>query len=274
VLQNFCNKLPLLVFLAMACPVHASTYKDIIYGTVNGKPLHLDLYTPATTTATTPIIVWIHGGGWYSGSKSDCPILPEVTHGYAVASVEYRLSTTAPFPAQIEDCRAALTWLRANGQTYGFNPARMAVAGFSAGGHLAALLGVTDPELLAVIDGFGPTQLIDMAASVSANAPQNPQRAITQLLGGSPFQVEELAKQASPLCYVNSLAKRSPKPVFLILHAVHDSVVPIEQSASFNAALKQAGVTTVYFTAPTGGHGPNPLYPAQIQSFLLQYLHS
>ena len=103
----------------------------------------LDLYLPAKADHPLPVIVWIHGGGWYAGSKGGCPAVPLIAKGYAVASINYRLSQHALFPAQIEDCKASIRWLRANAKKYNLDPNHVGVAGASAGGHLAALLGTT-----------------------------------------------------------------------------------------------------------------------------------
>ena len=144
----------------------------------------LDLYVPAEADAPLPVIVWIHGGAWLGGSKEmGVPALPFVGKGYAVASINYRLSQHAVFPAQIEDCKAAIRWLRANARTYNLNAGRIGVWGASAGGHLVALLGTSggvedfdgkggnadrSSRVQAVVDFFGPTDFLQM------DAPQTP----------------------------------------------------------------------------------------------------
>ena len=113
-----------------------SVRKDLEFANVNGKSLKLDLYLSGATDA--PLVVFIHGGGWRAGSKDNCPISWLTDHGYAVASISYRLTDQAVFPAQLHDCKAAVRWLRAHAAEYGFSTERIAVAGSSAGGHLAA----------------------------------------------------------------------------------------------------------------------------------------
>lgn len=165
------------------------THRDVIYANVGGMPLTLDLYRPANTTATLPLVVWIHGGGWRAGSKEAVPreALSLVEQGFALASVNYRLTSQAGrygeepviFPAQIHDVKGAVRFLRAQAQNYQIDPERIGVWGSSAGGHLAALLATTggvaelegtvggnekvSSRVQAAVDYFGPTDLLAMA---------------------------------------------------------------------------------------------------------------
>jgi acetyl esterase/lipase len=116
--------------------------RNVEYARVDGnRPLYLDLYLPEKPAAPTPLVVWIHGGGWVGGSKNNCPPLSMVSKGFAAASVEYRFADVAPFPAQIHDCKGAIRFLRANAAKYNLDPNRIGAWGASAGGHLVALLG-------------------------------------------------------------------------------------------------------------------------------------
>ena len=128
--------------------------KDIEFAVVNNQSLKLDLYQPKKPKGT-PLVVWIHGGGWRKGTKERCYIdwLPK--HGYTVASISYRYSSVAKFPAQIHDCKGAVRWLRANAEKYGYNPKKIFVAGSSAGGHLTALMATTseNKELEGAVGG-------------------------------------------------------------------------------------------------------------------------
>ena len=151
---------------------------DLVYKTVGGSDLALDIYLPTARNQRAPLVVWIHGGGWRSGSKDRCPVTFLTDSGYAVASINYRLTTVAPFPAQIEDCKAAIRWLRANADTFGFDRERVAVAGASAGGHLAALIGASgdvkafdkgehlnySSRVQSVVSIFGPTDFTSREA--------------------------------------------------------------------------------------------------------------
>jgi acetyl esterase/lipase len=126
-------------------PQGVKTHRDLAY-VVNGHERQkLDLFVPEKADGPLPLIIWIHGGGWQNGSKDGCPPLRNgyTEHGYAVASINYRLSGHAVFPAQIEDCKAAIRWLRAHAEEYSLDPQRFGVWGSSAGGHLAALVGTS-----------------------------------------------------------------------------------------------------------------------------------
>jgi acetyl esterase/lipase len=122
---------------------NVTAHRDLVYATIGEKDILLDLYIPKNTTVKPPLLVWIHGGGWQSGSKDSCPLYRETQRGYAVASLNYRLSHEAMFPAQIHDCKGAIRWLRANAEKFGYNSERIGVAGSSAGGQLVALLGTS-----------------------------------------------------------------------------------------------------------------------------------
>jgi acetyl esterase/lipase len=234
------------------------SYRDILY-VPNGTPRqNLDLYVPVTTRARLPLIVWIHGGGWTGGSKDPCAAVGWANRGYVVASINYRLSRRARFPAQIEDCKAAVCWLRRHADSYGIDPDRVVAWGESAGGHLASLLGTAgyvpaweegDEEgssrVQAVIDWYGRADLTavstDLALAGSASA---------LLLGGSGDAVAELAQEASPILHISK-----DDPPFLIMHGDKDNIVPLKQSERFANALKLAGVKVKMLVLKGAGHG-------------------
>jgi acetyl esterase/lipase len=153
--------------------------KNLAYVTHGGPSQTLDLDTPQKAKQV-PLIVWIHGGAFLFGSKEGFPVEPVPLHflleGYAVASINYRLSLEAVFPAQLEDCKAAIRWLRAHADEFGVDPNRIGVWGASAGGNLAALLGTTgevrdfevgenldySSRVQAVCDFYGPTDFLQM----------------------------------------------------------------------------------------------------------------
>ena len=122
------------------------TERDIEYATVDSHRLLLDIYQPrdAISNGTSPLVIWIHGGAWRAGSKTSVPVKRLLDHGFAIASVDYRLSPVAKFPAQVHDIKAAIRFLRANADGHNFDTNRFFIAGSSAGGHLAALVGVTN----------------------------------------------------------------------------------------------------------------------------------
>lgn len=209
-------------------------------------------------------MVWIHGGAWLGGSKERPPALRFVAKGYAVASVNYRLSQHAIFPAQIEDCKAAIRWLRANAAKHGYDPNRIGVWGSSAGGHLVALLGTTSgvkefdvgpnagvsSRVQAVCDFFGPTDFTKMSSFPSTmhhDAPDSPE---AKLIGGPVQENKDKARRANPITYVTK-----DDPPFLIVHGDKDPLVPHNQSELLLDALKKAGLEATLYTVQGGGHG-------------------
>jgi acetyl esterase/lipase len=264
----------------------AAIQRDLVYKRIDGRALTLDLYFPKKLSSPLPVIVWIHGGGWSKGRKERCPAVVLVNDGYAVASIEYRLTTEAPFPAQIEDCKAAVRWLRANAAKYNLDADWIGAWGHSAGGHLAALLGTSGgvPELegsgdnmqyssriQAVCDVSGPADLPRMYKDVSGGSFQKGPKAksaIEGLAGGSVEKNEAKAIAASPIHYVSK-----DDPPFLIIHGDEDATVPVSQSQLFSAALKAAGVDTTLEIAAGRGHGTGgPRFEPIIRAFFDKHL--
>jgi len=220
----------------------------------------LDLYVPEKAEGRLPLVVWIHGGAWQAGSKEGCPAVPLTAKGYAVASINYRLSQHAIFPAQIEDCKAAIRWLRANAAKYHLDPDHIGVWGASAGGHLVALLGTTGGEkdlegnggnldqssrVQCVVDWFGPSNLATMGKQ--ADKPGTP---VARLIGGPAQENKEKARKASPLTYVS----KDSAP-FLIMHGDKDNIVPPSQSDVLAEALRKVGVEVKLQIVEGNGHG-------------------
>ncbi|MBX7122794.1 MAG: alpha/beta hydrolase fold domain-containing protein [Opitutaceae bacterium] len=274
-------RLPGLAFVALLAstpvpaatvPAGTKTISDLVYVTNGHARQKLDLYLPEKVGSPTPVIVWIHGGGWVSGDKKENGAPGSVSHttrGFAVASINYRLSGDAIFPAQIEDCKAAIRWLRAHAKEYNLDPRYIGVAGASAGGHLAALLGATghvknfdvgenldqSSAVQAVNDLFGPTDLLQMDAHALSgsrlvhDAASSPE---SRLVGG-PIQEKpyrDRAGRANPIPYLTKSA--SP---YLIIHGDQDPLVPHHQSELLFAALKQHGVPVRFHTIKGAGHG-------------------
>ena len=239
--------------------------RDLIYATVDGRDLRLDIYRPANATGPLPLIVWIHGGAWRKGSKQNPKAKSLVSEGYVVASVEYRLSQEAVFPAQIHDCKAAIRWLRKHATDYVIDPNRIGAWGPSAGGHLVALLGtssdVADLEgtigvtgvssrVQAVCDWYGPTDFLrmnDVAGSIDHDAVDSPE---SQLIGVPIQNNAKKAARANPITYVSE-----SNPPFLIMHGLKDLTVLRNQSEFLHAALQLAGVHSGFITVDDRGHG-------------------
>ncbi len=226
---------------------HASTSLDIEYARVGEQVLKLDLHTPQA--ASPPLIVYVHGGAWRGGSKSDVPIARLLDHGFAIASVDYRLSTEAPFPAQVHDIKAAIRFLRAKSDFFHIDTKRIAIIGSSAGGHLAALVGVTNghKELEGKV-GEHLDQSSDVQCIVSLFGASNLQTILTQstefglkmrvpalqlLLGSQPNEKANLARLASPVAHLDK-----NDPPLLLIHGDADPQMPPQQSQEFEKAYE------------------------------------
>lgn len=246
-------------------PDGVTTAKDVEYGTHERHKL--DVYTPKGD-GPFPLVVWVHGGGWQNGSKGGGgPAIKLLDHGYAVAAINYRLSSHAVFPAQIEDCKAAIRHLRENAKTYKVNPDRIGVWGSSAGGHLVALLGTSgdvkelegvkeakaSSRVQCVVDWFGPTDLTRMAEQSKVKGPidhdakDSPE---SKLIGGAIQENKEKAAKANPLTYVTK-----DDPPFLIFHGDADPLVPLGQSEILVEALKKEKVDVELVVLKGAKHG-------------------
>ncbi len=266
----------------------APIFQDLPYVRGGSSEQRLDLVLPAPPNPArppAPVIVWIHGGSWDHGSHHGNPAAAMAGRGYAVASIGYRLSAQARYPSQIEDCRAAIRWLRAHAVEYSLDPERIGVWGVSAGGHLAALLGTAALEkrfdvgenldqpttVQCVIDSFGPSDLLhwgDPPVPAYLDAPDTP---VARLLGGRVRDHAELARIASPVTFVD----RRSAP-FLILHGQNDPIVPVQQSVVLDAALRRAGVESTLVVVPGAGHGGSVFadgrYLVQMAAFMDRHL--
>ncbi|WP_459193203.1 alpha/beta hydrolase fold domain-containing protein [Halosimplex sp. J119] len=240
--------------------------RDIQYVERESGPLALDLYLPDDRPEPTPVVIWIHGGAFRHGSRADVgPARRQVERGYAVASVDYRLSGTATFPAQIRDCKAAVRWVRANAGAYALDADRIAAWGASAGGHLAALVGTTgddasfgEPDdypdhsaaVRAVCDYFGPTDFLSMNEAGSEQDHEAPDSPESELIGGPIHEHPDRVERADPATYVDG-----DEPPFLIVHGSEDPIVPHDQSVSLRDALRDAGSPVSLHTVAGAGHG-------------------
>jgi acetyl esterase/lipase len=204
---------------------------------------------------------------------------------YAGASINYRLSGEAVWPAQIHDCKAAVRWIRGNAAKYHLDPERLGAIGSSAGGHLAAMLGTSGdvPELegsigphlqsssrvIAVVDQFGPAELLAMAEHQQGRTANDPSSPESLLIGGPLQENPEKARAASPLTYVST-----DDPPFLILHGTEDPLVPFDQSERLSRALKAAHVDVTFIPITGAGHGgfSNPEVARRIQQFFDKHL--
>jgi len=228
--------------------------RDVVYRSVNGIDLKLDLYVPYDKKPG-PTIVYIYGGGWQTGSKEQYVLwyLPYLQLGFRVAAIQYRLSGVAAAPAAVEDCRCAFRWIANNGAKYGIDPQRLVLTGGSAGGHLALLTAMLDetfdvckesgaaPKARAVVNYYGAT---DMEELLGENRPY-----LLKWFRG-PGDAKELARRISPLTWV-----RAGVPPVLTLHGDADASIPYSQSTRLHEALSKAGVSNQLVTIAGGAHG-------------------
>lgn len=273
-----------------AIPANVEFIPNIAFGKGGRRRLLLDVLRPRERPEQPPpALVYIFGGAWRTGSKeSGIPWLaPLAERGYFCASIEYRLSQEALFPAQIEDCKCAIRFLRSQALRLGLDPERIGVWGPSAGGHLATLVGTAadrfelegsggwpyySSRVQAVCDWFGPTDFLQMDAAGSEQNHDAPDSPESQLVGGPIQEVPDRVARANPITYVSG-----DEPPFLIMHGDKDPLVPHHQSVLLYEALTRAGAREVVFHTMEGaGHGgphfETPEARAMVASFFDRHL--
>ena len=261
-------------------PKGPRTVKDVEFAVVDGHRLALDLYLPAA--ADPPLVVYIHGGGWVGGSKKNVPVKFLLDEGYAVASISYRLTGVATFPAQIHDCKGAVRWLRAHADEYGYDATRVAATGSSAGGHLAALMGTSggvqelegtvggnldeSSTVQAVIDYYGATDFV-LRSQTQPHRANEPGSVVHRLLGGGADEKVELAKQASAAFHVTA-----DDPPFLVIHGTDDKTVLPDQSERIAAVYAEAGLPLTLRMLEGEGHGGGAFYTGPQRALAVEFL--
>lgn len=244
-----------------AAPLKIRTARDVVYTTIGENKLKLDLAYPDEGDGPYPGLVVIHGGAWRAGDKAQMRDLLDrfAKQGYVAMSPQYRFCPKEVFPAQVHDVKTALRWLRAHAADYRLDPDRVGAMGFSAGGHLALMLGVTDADdglegdvaadapdtrVQAVVNYFGPTDLL------ADDIPDVSKPLVKDFLGGEPKDKEALAKQASPLTFVTK-----DDPPILTFQGTKDPLVPHTQAVKLEEALTKAGGQGRVELIINGGHG-------------------
>ncbi|MCF7849879.1 MAG: alpha/beta hydrolase fold domain-containing protein [Kiritimatiellales bacterium] len=252
-------------------PAGTEIIRDIVYASPNGSDQKLDIYLPPNPEKKPlPVSVWIHGGGWRNGKKGNTGRVRNMLNdGFALVDIDYRLSGEAIFPAQVQDCKAAIRWIRANAKKYNFDPNRIGISGGSAGGHLVSFLGTTgstreydvgdnldySSAVQAVCNWYGPSDLLRMdemavpGATMKHSVAGSPE---SLLVGGTLTEepYKSLVKKVNPITYITG-----DEPPFLHLHGDDDKLVPPGQSEILHAALKKAGVDSTLYIVKGGGHG-------------------
>ncbi|CAN5338862.1 hypothetical protein BH10PLA2_BH10PLA2_18780 [soil metagenome] len=235
---------------------------SLTYGRSGDTDLLLDLARPASGDGPFPTVICIHGGGWRGGKRQDLSQTMKTlaSRGFVAVTISYRLVPTAKFPAPVEDCKAAVRWLRANAAKYKIDKDHIGAVGFSAGGHLACMLGLTGPadgfegkggstdqssSVQAVTDFFGPADLTSPEWSDDVRS-----RAIAPFIGDTLANQAELYRKASPLTYVKAGAAQ-----FLIFPGTDDPTVPIQQSRGLASKLREHSVPVKVIEVAGAKHG-------------------
>jgi len=267
----------ILFALPLAAPEREQRYtmiSDVPNCTGGGKPLLMDLFIPKHRTRTpTPAILWIHGGGWERGDKNgNSGALLLANEGFVTASLFYRLSGDSPFPADIEDCKCATRFLRANASKYGIDPERIGVAGASAGGHLAELVATAGRN--AGLEGDGGWQNVSSKGQAAAyygasdftvgatEFQHHTGQVVLKLVRGSEKDKPDLYRQASPLFHVSK-----DSPPLLLAHGEQDDLVPFDQSVRVAEAYRRLGLLVEFIAVKNAGHdfaqaGDAPVSPS------------
>jgi acetyl esterase/lipase len=249
---------------AAAIPGGIELMVDVGYGPPE-RPLVMHVARPRRRRGPLPAVAYIYGGGWRNGNPDQG--LPAVValafRGFFAATIDYRSSNEATFPAQLEDCKAGIRYLQSHATVFGLDPARIGIIGLSSGGHLGALLGTgADPgsareneneqqraDVAVVVDWSGPVDLLAMAEEQGTAAA--PDTNMARLLGGPVAANTELAAKANPIAYLRNTAP----PPFLIVHGATDRVVPLNQSLKLHEALTRAGGRSELLVLRRKGHG-------------------
>lgn len=245
----------------------------------------LDIYIPANAKPGMPLVVWVHGGAWMLNDKyADMSYMKKtinalLNNGFALASIDYRYSTQSIFPAQIQDCNLALEFLYQNAGKYGYNKNKIALMGFSAGGHLASLIGLSHNNqiplfvaqgskqsfrIAAVVDFYGPADFLAMLKPEPENGAID---AVSILLGASPIERPDLAKLASPVTYIDK-----NDPPFLIIQGEKDPSVPQDQSKLLSSWLTLARVKNELIIVKNAPHYGEMFDEAYIKDNIIDFL--
>jgi acetyl esterase/lipase len=259
----------------------ADTQTDIEYAKVGETSLKLDLHRPQGENP--PLIVYVHGGGWRAGTKKDVPIADLYDKGFAIASVEYRLSTQAVFPAQVHDIKAAIRFLRANAGVYHINANKIAIIGSSAGGHLAALVGVSNEnkelegkvgehldqssDVQVIVSYYGASNLETILSQSTGKGLEYRIPALKLLLGDTPDKKPALAKLASPVAHLDK-----NDPPLLLIHGDADPQMPPQQSQDLAKAYESLGLPVTLIMLPGSLHGGSEFYNDERTALVAKFL--
>ena len=284
-----CSKLlPVGVLSLLTWPLvaaaEASVHADIPYATsASGETLRLDLYLPDAPRA--PLLVWIHGGAWENGNKSAMPLEPIIERGFAVASLDFSPASKARFPGQIHEIKAAIRFLRAEAQRYGYATERIGIAGASSGAHLAAVVGTANghaelegglgehrgqsSDVHAIVSYFAATNLTSILAQSTPFGLNIREPALVRLLGATPKDAEQVARLASPVFQVTA-----GDPPLLLLHGDQDPQMPINQSHELEGAYERHGLDAELIVVHGAAHGRDAFYSPENVERVARFLNT
>jgi acetyl esterase/lipase len=218
-------------------PDNIDEYKDIVYKTVDNKDLKLDIYHKKDVSEATPLIIFIHGGAWKKGDKHDYwpYLIPYAEKGYITATIQYRLTDVAIYPAQLNDVISAVIWLQEHAKEYHIDKNKIVLVGGSAGGHLAMMAAYSDSSLniKGIVNLYGPSDLTTPYARETAS--------VQKLIGKTYQEAPELYRMASPVTYINK-----DMPPTITFQGTLDELVPYEQSDNLDKKIKEAGAVSYY----------------------------
>ena len=271
------------VFLITSSLSAQSTNNNLEYARIGDRALSLDLHLPKEKNP--PVIVYVHGGAWRGGTKADVPIGKMLEHGFAITSVDYRLSPEAPFPAQIHDIKAAIRFLRAKSELFHINTKRIAIIGASAGGHLAALVGVTNgqselegkvgehldqsSDVQCIVSLFGASNLQTILPQSTEFGLKMRVPALQLLLGGQPTEKPELAKLASPIAHLDK-----NDPPLLLIHGDADPQMSPQQSRDLALAYEALKLPVQLVIIPGAKHGGKEFFDDERTGIMVGFLQS
>ena len=274
----------MLLFFGFCRVVAAAESRSIVFTGTATHPLALDLHVPTERSSDT-LLVYVHGGAWRSGSRTDVPVKALVERGFALASVDYRLSPEAKFPANMHDLKAAIRFLRAKQGELGIKADRIVVIGSSAGGHLAALVGVTNghrelegavgdhsghsSDVQGIVSFYGASNLETILAQSTPHGLSVRVPALELLLGELPEKNPALARLASPVTHVDA-----NDPPMLLIHGDQDPQMPVNQSLELQAVYERAGLRVEFINVHGGAHGGPRFYDASMLDRVERFLRS
>jgi acetyl esterase/lipase len=260
------------LFFGTAVAATVEKTADVEYARVADKSLKLDLYQLAGTTGS-PLLVWVHGGAWERGSKEPMPLTALVERGFAIASLDFSPASAAPFPGQVHEIKAAIRFLRSQAARYGFDATRIGILGASSGGHLAALVGVTNghrelegtlgdhagtsSDVQAIVSYFGASNLTTILKQSTPFGLNIREPSLKTLLGASPAENDTVARLASPVFQLDA-----SDPPLLLLHGDQDPQMPINQSHELEGAYEQQGLQVDFIVVHGAAHGGDAFYSA------------